>query len=180
MPHITIDNDQAGISSLMIQRPDTAKPLNEVANTLLRGPNSLPPGERELIAAYTSKLNTTPFCEGSHSAFAAAQLDGGHEFVTTVLQDLDAAPITPKLRALLRIAGEVRGEVRKLSDEVVAEARAAGATDDEIHDAVLIAASFCMFNRYVTCLDTVIPADPSYYEVSAKRIVTHGYGSSRD
>ncbi|MEV4558449.1 alkylhydroperoxidase [Kitasatospora sp. NPDC049285] len=177
MPHISITNDLPGISGLMAQRPDTAAPLNQLAETLLRSPQSLAlsRGERELIAAYTSELNETEFCSGSHSAFAAAQLDGGPELVKAVLHGLDEAPISPKLRALLRIAAAVRGPVRALPPELVAEARAAGADDEQIHDTVLIAAAFCLYNRYVTCLDTELPADPGYYEEGAKRIVARGY-----
>ncbi|WP_329494325.1 carboxymuconolactone decarboxylase family protein [Kitasatospora herbaricolor] len=175
MPHISITNGLPGISGLMAQRPDTAAPLNQLAETLLRSPLSLSRGERELIAAYTSELNETEFCSGSHSAFAAAQLDGGPELVKAVLHGLDEAPVTPRLRALLRIAGAVRGPVRALPPELVAQARAAGADDDQIHDTVLIAAAFCLYNRYVTCLDTELPADPGYYEEGAERIVTRGY-----
>ncbi|RAJ45416.1 putative peroxidase-related enzyme [Kitasatospora sp. SolWspMP-SS2h] len=177
MPHISITNGLPGISGLMAQRPDTAAPLNQLAETLLRSPASsaLSRGERELIAAYTSELNGTEFCAQSHSAFAAAQLDGGAELVKAVLHGLDEAPVTPKLRALLRIAGAVRGPVRALPAELVAEARAAGADDGQIHDTVLIAAAFCLFNRYVTCLDTELPADPGYYEEGAERIVARGY-----
>lgn len=178
MAHIEITNGQPGITGLMLQRPDTAAPLNQLAETLLRGPLTLSRGERELIAAYTSELNTTPFCSGSHSAFAAAQLEGGHDLVKSVLHEPDDAPITPKMRALLRIAAEVRGEVRAVSAQAVADARAAGADDAEIHDTVLIAASFCLFNRYVTCLDTEVPSDPAYYDVSAQRIVEHGYAAA--
>jgi uncharacterized peroxidase-related enzyme len=177
MAHISLNNDLPGISGLMRNRPDTAAPVSQVAEVLLRGPSSLSRGERELIGAYTSDLNETPFCAGSHSAFAAAQLDGGHDLVKAVLHDVDEAPITPKLRALLRIAGQVRGEVKPLPAELVAVARAEGATDDEIHDTVLIAASFCMVNRYVTCLDTDIPADPSIYDEGAVHVVKHGYAA---
>ncbi|WP_371482566.1 carboxymuconolactone decarboxylase family protein [Kitasatospora sp. NBC_00315] len=179
MPHIGISNDLPGITGLMVQRPDTAAPLNQLAETLLRGPGTLSRGERELIAAYTSELNETQFCSASHSAFAAAQLEGGRDVVKAVLHDLDEAPVTPRLRALLRIAAEVRGPVRALSPEVVAAARAAGAGDDEIHDTVLIAAAFCLYNRYVSCLDTELPTDPGYYEEGAERIVTRGYAPPR-
>jgi uncharacterized peroxidase-related enzyme len=175
MAHISLNNDLPGISGLMRNRPDTGAPLSQLAEALLRGPLSLSRGERELIAAYTSDLNQTPFCAGSHGAFAAAQLEGGHDLVKSVLHDVDQAPVTPKLRALLRIAGQVRGEVRALPAELLDAARAEGATDDEIHDTVLIAASFCLFNRYVTCLDTDIPTDPDVYEQGAKRIVSQGY-----
>ncbi|MEU5313623.1 alkylhydroperoxidase [Streptomyces sp. NPDC021562] len=175
MPHIVIDNDQPGIRGLMIQRPDTAAPLSQLAETLLRSPLSLTPGERELIAAYTSHLNSTPFCSGSHGAFAAAQIEGGQEIVDAVLADPDTAPITPRLRALLHIAASVCRSVQPLTAEVVAAARETGADDAQIHDTVLIAAAFCMYNRYVTCLNTGLPDDPGYFEMAAKQIVTQGY-----
>ncbi|MGW8396985.1 hypothetical protein ACWGLP_09880 [Streptomyces lydicus] len=109
MPHIDIASDEPGIRGLMAARPDTAAPLNHLAETLLRSPLSLLRGQRELMAAYTSHLNATPYRSGSHAAFAAAQLEGGREVVDAVLADLDTAPVSPRLRALLRIAAEVRG-----------------------------------------------------------------------
>ena len=78
------------------------------------------------------------------------------------------------MRALLDIAGLVRVDGRLVSDEAVASARAEGATDREIHDTVLIAAAFCMFNRYVDGL-TPVPDDPAQYELSAAHLVAHGY-----
>jgi hypothetical protein len=53
--------------------------------------------------------------------------------------------------------------------------RAEGATDLEIHDTVLIAAAFCMFNRYVDGLGTSAPDDPAQYAASAQHLVRHGY-----
>nr|WP_237554765.1 peroxidase-related enzyme [Streptomyces sp. SID4948] len=161
---------------LMTYRPETAKPLNALAEQLLRGEHSLTAGERELIAAYVSGLNECEFCCGSHSAFAAAQLDGGMHVVDQVRADVEHAPVTPKLRALLRIAGAVRDDGRKVTTELVDGARAEGATDVEIHDTVLIAAAFCMFNRYVDGLGTVAPSDPRHYGEAAHRIVSVGYG----
>ncbi|MEE1735030.1 carboxymuconolactone decarboxylase family protein [Streptomyces sp. BE147] len=178
MPHITITNDMPGIRGLMAHRPDTAAPLNHLANVLLREPASLDAGERELIAAYVSHLNSTPFCAGTHGAAAAAQLDGGQETVTAVFAGPDSAPVTPRLRALLRVAAEVQAAARPVSDEAVAAARAEGAEDTDIHDTVLIAAAFCMYNRYVSCLATDIPAEDSYYEEAAHLIVGQGYGTS--
>ncbi|GAB2893646.1 carboxymuconolactone decarboxylase family protein [Streptomyces deserti] len=179
MPHIDLDNDEPGIRGLMAHRPDTAAPLGHLAETLLRSPMSLTRGERELIAAYTSHLNSTPYCARSHGAFAAAQLDGGRSVVDAVLADPDTAPITPRLRALLQMAAEVRGPVRPVAPGTVAAARAAGADDRQIHDTVLIAAAFCMYNRYVTGLDTGLPDDPGYFEEAAKRVTTRGYTAGR-
>ncbi len=178
MAHIDLGLDEQrnpGINGLMRFRPETAQPLGELADALLRAPNSLPPGERELIAAYVSGLNECDFCAGSHSAFAAAQLAEGMSLVDQVRADLDSAPVSAKLRALLRIAAAVREDGRKVTPELVAAARTEGATDVEVHDTVLIAAAFCMFNRYVDGLGTVMPADPTAFTTSAQRIVEHGY-----
>ena len=180
MAHIELGVDERqfpGIRGPMMFRPDTAKPLNELAEVLLRRrPHPLTPGERELIAAYVSGLNECRFCCASHSAFAAAQLDTGMTLVDQVRADLGSAPISAKLRALLQIAGAVRDDGRKVTADLVAAARAEGATDLEIHDTVLIAAAFCMYNRYVDGLGTLAPDDPLGYAASATRIVEVGYG----
>jgi uncharacterized peroxidase-related enzyme len=180
MAHIELGVDETqfpGIRGPMQFRPETAKPLNELVEVLLRSqPHPLTPGERELIAAYVSGLNECQYCCSSHSAYAAAQLDAGMPLVDQVRADLDSAPISAKLRALLRIAGTVRDDGRKVTTALVATARAEGATDLEIHDTVLIAAAFCMFNRYVDGLDTFAPEDRLSYEARAQRIVEVGYG----
>ena len=179
MAHIDLGVDETqhpGINGPMHYRPETAKPLNELAEILLRSePHPLSRGERELIAAYVSGRNECTFCCSAHSAFAAAQLDPGMPLVDQVRANLDAAPISPKLRALLRIAGAVQESGRKVTPELVAAARAEGATDLEIHDTVLIAAAFCMYNRYVDGLGTFAPDDPARYAAAADVITTHGY-----
>lgn len=175
MPHIALYNDLPGIMGLIAYRPETGRLLSEFAEVLLRGPNSLSRGERELIAAYVSGLNECQFCASSHSAFAAAQLREGMPLVDQVRADLDQAQVSGKLKELLRIAGKVQRSGRAVTEADVATAREAGASDAEIHDAVLIAAAFCMFNRYVDGLATVAPTDPQVYEQSAEMIVNHGY-----
>ena len=178
MAHIDLGVDESlfpGITGPMRFRPETAKPLNELAEVLLRAPHSLPAGERELIAAYVSGLNQCRFCRDSHSAFAAAQLDEGMTLVQQVREDLDTAPVSEKLRALLRIAGAAQESGLKVTIDLIDGARAHGATDVEIHDTVLIAAAFCMFNRYVDGLGTLALDDPHHYHESARRIVEHGY-----
>jgi uncharacterized peroxidase-related enzyme len=182
MAHIDLGVDETrfpGINGPMRFRPETAEPLNMLAERLLRAPNSLTPGERELIAAYVSGLNECDFCCSSHSAFAAAQLDAGMELVDQVRANLGSAPVSAKLRALLRIAAAVREDGRKVTSALVDAARAEGATDVEIHDAVLIAAAFCMYNRYVDGLGTLAPDDPQRYAESARRIVERGYLADR-
>jgi uncharacterized peroxidase-related enzyme len=182
MAHIDLGVDETefpGINGPLAFRPLTAEPLGALADVLLRGPNTLSPGERELIAAYVSGRNACEFCCNSHSAFAAAQLDGGMPLVLQVREELEASPVGPKMRALLRIAGAVQQSGRAVTRELVGDARAEGATDTEIHDTVLIAAAFCMFNRYVDGLGTFAPEHPERYQQAARRIVAHGYSALR-
>ena len=175
MPHITLNSDEPGIRGLFRFRPETARPLNELVEVLLRGPSTLTPGERELIAAYVSGLNECQYCCSSHSAYAAVQLPGGMELVNQVRGDVASAPISAKLKALLRVGAAVQRGGLNVTEQDVAAARAEGATDTEIHDTVLIAAAFCMFNRYVDGLATIAPDDPELYTARAQRIASDGY-----
>jgi len=176
--HIDLGLDETespGITGLMRYRPETAAPLNALAEVLLHAPHpSLTAGERELIAAYVSGLNECTFCCSPRSAFAAAQLDGGLPLVLQVRRDPDTAEVSAKLRALLRIAAAVQDSGRTVTAELVEAARAEGATDLEVHDTVLIAAAFCMFNRYVDGLGTRLPEDPGAYAETARHIVAGG------
>lgn len=175
MAHIELGTEAPGISGLFEFRPETARPLQLLAETLLRGDSSLSRGERELIAAYVSRLNECTFCTGSHAAFAALQLPAGSAVVDAVLDDVASAPVSDKLRCLLVIAGQVQRGGLQVTAEAVQGAREAGATDVEIHDAVLIAAAFCMFNRYVDGLGTWAPEEGAAYLPMAERIVAEGY-----
>jgi uncharacterized peroxidase-related enzyme len=150
MPHIALNPAEPGIRGLLRYRPQTARPLSELAEVLLRGPGTLTRGERELIAAYVSSVNDCRYCSSSHSACAAAQLPRGMALVEQVRAGPSTAPVSAKMKALLKIASVVRHSGRAVTAEHVAQARAAGATDVEIHDTVLIAAAFCMFNRTST------------------------------
>jgi uncharacterized peroxidase-related enzyme len=175
MPHISLNSADPGIRGLLRYRPETARPLGELTEVLLRGPSTLTRGERELIAAYVSVLNDCRYCTSSHSACAAAQLPGGMALVEQVRVDPSAAPVTAKLKALLAIAAAVQQSGSAVTAEHVAGARVEGATDLEIHDTVLIAAMFCMFNRYVDGLATIAPHDPAVYAAGAQRLIAHGY-----
>ena len=178
MAHINVPDGVPGIRALLAFRPETAGPLGALADALLHAPNSLPPGERELIAAYGSSLNDCTFSKTSHAAIAACHLDEGEALVATVIRDPEHAPIADKLKALLALAARVQQGGRSVRSDDVARARAAGATDIEIHDTVLIAAAFCMFNRYVDGLGAWTPADPASYRERARLVAEHGYSAS--
>ena len=175
MPYIDLPPGLPGITSLLAFRPVTATPLSELAEVLLRGESTLSRGERELIATHVSAGNDCYFCTTSHGAFAKRQLDAGEAVVTAVRTDYLSAPISPKLKALLTIAGKVRTGGKNVTESDIAAAREVGATDVEIHDTVLIAAAFCMYNRYVDGLNAWTPTEPEIYDQAAEMIVANGY-----
>ena len=175
MAHIELPPGLPGIRALLTYRPDTARPLNDLVDVLLRGPHTLTPGERELIATYVSAQNDCTYCQSIHGAVAARQLGDAEDLVEQVTRDVDGAPISEKLKALLRIAAKTAESGKSVTSEDVARARAHGATDLEIHDSVLIAAVFCLCNRYVDGLATWTPSDPDFYRQRAKVIADNGY-----
>src|SRR5215213_9543759 len=147
MPHIALPAGLPGIVSGFAFRPETAKPMRELAEVLLRGPNSLTSADRETIAAFVSARNDCHFCQASHSAAAAHHQQGDYTVIDAIKHDYQSAPISPKLKALLTIAARVQESGRMVTGDDVQRARQEGATDMEIHDTVLIAAAFSMFNR---------------------------------
>ncbi len=160
--------------ALQTYRPETAAPLNQLANILLQGPSTLSPGERELIGSFVSSRNNCFYCQTIHGAVAAHHL-GSEALVADTIRDAESAPVSEKLKALLAIAAKVQEGGKQVTPEVVARAREAGATDLEIHDTVLIAAAFCMFNRYVDGLATWAPEDPQFYRERGEFLAHHGY-----
>jgi uncharacterized peroxidase-related enzyme len=166
-----------GIVGPMTFRPETAAPINELVNKLLRGESTLSRGERELIATHVSWRNDCFFCQTIHGAVAAAQLGNDEDLVNTAKTDWLHADISPKMKALLNIAGKVQQGGKHVTEDDVAAARSHGATDLEIHDTVLIAAVFCMANRYVDGLGTWAPQDLNMYRANAAQIVEHGYSA---
>jgi uncharacterized peroxidase-related enzyme len=174
MSHIQLPQGFPGISAGFTFRPETAKPMRELAHILLHEPSSLTPGERELIATYVSSRNCTTFCALSHGAAATAHL-GDAAVVKQVQTDFTQADVSPKLKALLVIAGKVQQDGKLVTAADVDAARREGATDLEIHDTVLIAAAFSMYNRYVDGLGTWQPTDPEMYRQMGQHLAEKGY-----
>ena len=177
MPHINVDKNLPGIRSLMAFSPETATPMGELANLLLRTSDSLSMADRELIGTYVSYLNDCFYCQQSHGAIAVCYLDGNTSLVEQVKKDYVHAAISDKLKALLSIAGSVQKGGKFVTTEQITDAKELGATDKDIHDTVLIAAAFCMFNRYVDGLASDTPTDLFSYPLRAKQIAENGYGN---
>lgn len=177
MAHITLRSDKLpGISGLLDYARDTARPLMDLAETLLRGESTLTMGERELIAASVSYGNGCRFCFSSHAAAAAVHLGRDLDLLDEIENGLRDETVSPKMRALLAIAESVRADGRSVTAAQVEAARAEGATDREIHDTVLIAAAFSMYNRYVDGLGTWAPEEKEAYRGSGERLARMGYG----
>jgi uncharacterized peroxidase-related enzyme len=175
MAHINLPEGVPGIRGPMLISPETTKPLRELVEVLLRGPNTLTPAEREMIATYVSSENDCYYCQHSHGAAAAEHLGGNYEIVDQIKREFATAPVSEKFKALLAIAGKVQQGGKHVTIQDVERARQKGATDKEIHDTVLIAAAFCMFNRYVDGLATWQPRDAEVYREIGQRIANHGY-----
>ncbi|MDE3182305.1 MAG: peroxidase-related enzyme [Bacteroidota bacterium] len=175
MAYIQVPEGIPGIRSLVMFRPETGKPLYELAQVLLRGDSTLSEAERELMAAYVSSRNDTMFCMMSHAAASRALFGNDKKIVDDVLKDIQHADISDKMKALLNIAGKVQILGKEVKPEDVESARNEGATYKEIHDTVLIAAAFSMFNRYVDGLASFTPTDEKEYEAMGKRMAEKGY-----
>lgn len=176
MAHIQLPNGLPGIIGPMKAYPETAKPMNMLAEALLQSETpTFSMGERETVAHYVSYLNQCVFCSESHAAVADFHFDRpgmGQE----VWKNPSTAPISDRLKSLLKIAATVQKDARQVTKAMVDDAMKLGATERDVHDAVLIAAAFCMYNRYVDGLGTFAPprGDAAYRGVG-KMLAENGY-----
>jgi uncharacterized peroxidase-related enzyme len=179
MAHIKLNNENLpGIVGLLDYSPATALPLTDLANALLKEDSTLTKAEREIIAASVSWWNGCHFCHTSHAAVAMAHAVADISIIDDIKNGLPETEVSPKLRALLDIAHHVQQSGKKVTPEDIRAARETGATDKEIHDTVLIAAAFCMYNRYVDGLGTWAPVENEAYVEMGQGIARQGYGQS--
>ena len=174
MPHITLESHLPGITGLLEYRKETGAPIRDLTQILLRGPSTLTEAERELLATVVSHGNQCKFCTTAHAATVDLLL-GESETSLKVKQDISTAPVSEKMKALLTIAALTGKGGRLVTTEIIEKAKAEGATDLEIHDTVLIAALFSLYNRYVDGMATAMPDNESYFNILADRLVNHGY-----
>lgn len=174
MPFIPLEEHLPGITGLLEYRQDSGAPIRELTQVLMRGPSTLSEAEREMIATIVSSENQCKFCTQAHAAVANL-LIGDCETVESMLTDLENTQIPEKTKALLVIAKQVQKGGKHVGTEHIEAAKNAGATDLEIHDTVLIAALFCLYNRYVDGMATLLPSESSYFDTLAQKLVTFGY-----
>jgi uncharacterized peroxidase-related enzyme len=178
MSFINLENDLPGIRGPMQYSPETGKALNELAEILLHDDNNtLSRGEREMIGAYVSSQNDCFYFQNVHGALAQHYFECDMNFIDDIKKDYQSTSITPKLKSLLSIAGSVQKGGKYVTTEQIEQAKNLGATDKEIHDTVLVAAAFCMFNRYVDGLNTWAPQDRNVYVERAAMRAQEGYAN---
>jgi len=176
MAHIKLPEGLPGIRGPMAFRPEMAKHLNAFTEALLRDDHpTLSRGDRELIATYVSYLNDCFFCQNAHGGIAQHYLSCSMDELDRIKNDFTSASISPKLKSLLTIAASVQKGGKHVTSEQIDQAKKEEATDLEIHDTVLIAAAFCMFNRYVDGLATSAPTDRMFYINRGKQRAEEGY-----
>jgi uncharacterized peroxidase-related enzyme len=179
MPYIPLIENLPGITGLLDYRQDTALPIRQLTQMLLRGESTLTEGERELIAAVVSAGNECLFCTAAHTAIADLYL-GNAEITEKAKREIDSAPVSEKMKALLAIASAVQKNGKLVTPEMIEAAKKQGSTDREIHDTVLIAALFSLYNRYVDGLASVTPTDPAFYKRLGNILLEKGYLPSED
>lgn len=170
-PYIQLDQNYPGIVSLFMFDKGVAKHLSAMAQELMRRKSTLTVGERELIAAYSSKVNECQFCYRSHKS--CAEETGDRFAVRDVLEKGQLTAVSMKMESLLKVAHWVTILNRADLPQAIEEAKEVGATDQEIHDTVAIAAFFNMCNRYVDGLGTTFV--PGEEIDGGKSLAKYGY-----
>lgn len=174
MTYIKTGVNQPGLVELLFYKGSTGKPLANLVHALMHGPSNLSKGERELIAAFVSELNDCDFCRETHSVTTNLHLKDNGKAISCAIKDIDSAPISDKMKLLLKLARKVQVSGKSVTESDVEQARNAGASDEDIHDTVLIASAFCMYNRYIDGLGTR-PGNQEEYTVLGQRFAKKGY-----
>lgn len=175
MPFIQINNEFPGIEGLLFNYPATGKAICSLIQQVLRGPSGLSTAEREMIAAHTSYLNRCEYCTNTHTEIVSVLSKDDGETMSCVVNGMDTASVSPKMKALLQIAAKVQESGLQVMESDINNARTLGASDKDIHDTVLVASMFCFINRYVDGLRTERFAKKEDYKLPAKQLARFGY-----
>ncbi|WP_337044062.1 carboxymuconolactone decarboxylase family protein [Emticicia sp. 17c] len=175
MAYIQLPDNAIGMRGLMAFRPHLAPHLGAFTEGILSIDEGLSKAEREIIGTLVSKLNECQLCEGVHGAVAACYLNDDEALISQIKENYENAPITDKLKSLLAIAASVQKSGKSVSVSQIERAKALGATDIEIHDTVIIAATFCFFNRYLDGLGITPIEDPEVFRERG-RMIAKGLG----
>jgi uncharacterized peroxidase-related enzyme len=172
MPLLRSLPDNATLLDLRRVYSDLLEKLRLYGHQLMRGPSPLTPGERELIAAYVSGVNSCRYCFGAHSRVAQA-FGIGETTLARMLDDLDAAPVGSRLRPILRYARKLTETPSRMTEADATAVYNAGWSDEALLHAVAVCAYFNNMNRLVE--GSGIVGTVEGYEIAAKQLFEHGY-----
>jgi len=144
----------------------------EFTQEAMRGPSEWSVADRELMAAYLSKMNETKFCIAAHTATSALAYNDGAK-VSATLADLETAPLTEPLRATLRMLGKLTRENNVDADDIQ-RVLAAGVSQQQIEDALAVAFAFNVTDRLADVFDFAVD-DPAAINAGAKYLLERGY-----
>jgi alkylhydroperoxidase family enzyme len=156
---------------LALYRPDFYG-AGDLTHEAMRGPSAWSIGDRELMAAFVSKANETPFCVKAHSATSSLAY-GDAAKVTATLADLDTAPIEEPLRATLRMLGKLTVE-NEIDANDVRAVLSAGVSPQQIEDALAVCLAFNITDRLANAFDFAI-APPAAMDAGARHLLKRGY-----
>lgn len=174
MAFIPLDGSKPGMRSLLAYYPAIAKPLTGLMKLLMRSESGVDKSESELIATYVSGLNHCKACEDIHGT-VAYHLNERNEQTLRELKDNQPVSVSARLKSLLELAANVQESGLNVSSNLIEKLKSNGCSDREIHDAVLITALFCMFNRYIDGLG--IKSNDTLFSLNerGKHIAEYGY-----
>jgi uncharacterized peroxidase-related enzyme len=164
--------DDASLEEVFKAFPETAAPLMDYHQALLRGPSPFSVAERELIAAYVSGLNACSYCHGVHTATAQA-FGIDEQLVAALLNDVDAAPVDVQMKPVLRYVRKLTQTPSRMTPKDAETVLAAGWDERALHDAASVCALFNFMNRLVDGLG--ITADAGHFSLAATRLASQGY-----
>ncbi len=162
----------ASLLDLFKAFPETNEPLIQFHEVLLRGPSPFTEGERELIAAYVSGLNHCRYCHGVHIA-TADLLGAPKNTILSALDDIDASPVDPKMKPVLRYARTLTLQPSGATQADADAIFAAGWDETALYHTVAVTALFNFMNRLVEGMG--IELDPAYVKPASERLAKGGY-----
>lgn len=169
--------DDASVRHALQINPEAGKLLSQYHQQILRGHSPLSVGDRELIAAYVSGLNSCNFCHGTH--LAAAELFGvSRDLVLTLIEDPNLGAAPEKLRALLAYARKLTLDHNRMTAEDAQKVFDAGWSERALHDLILVAATFNFMNRFVH--GHGIEGDEALHTERGRYLFENGYASVAD
>jgi uncharacterized peroxidase-related enzyme len=146
--------------------------LRPYGQQLMRGPSPLTPGERELIAAFVSGVNSCRFCHGTHSRVAQA-FGVPDDVIKGLLDDIELAPVPQRMKPILRYARKLTETPSRMTQADAAAIYDAGWSEQALVHAIAVCAYFNNMNRLVEGAGIVGTAED--YSSGAKRLVAEGY-----